>query len=359
MAEWNKNKVEPSAINNGQEFKLKDNLAIDELNAIVNNSFYASDKAKRAEELAESVVKGNGTNVTIDGKIQGEWSADFAESERQKSKNLCQFLSVNTFNVGVSATLDSEQQRLKLNGTCTIDADYYGGHRNLYPMVKNAKGKTFTISNRIVSGSYSGTILLYLGSQDEVIWSDRFSVQLNSSSTFTITTDHTYDTIMVFVREGTTIHNLEIEVQIEEGDIATDWQYSYGAIVHEKQLNEAVTKRSMLYQHDLAIIINNSSLTTLTEYFDLFNQDDTQVYFTRIGSLDTTNFKDVVGTPSGFGGYVGCFIKKEVNGILSNGCYDCYKLLAIDDYGNKTAISYIYKDLRGDVKFTGWTVIGG
>lgn len=85
MAEWNKGKVLPSAINGGQEFTTNDNLAINELNAIVNNSFYATNKSDRAEELAESAVKGNGSLVTINGQIQGEWSADFAESERQKS----------------------------------------------------------------------------------------------------------------------------------------------------------------------------------------------------------------------------------------------------------------------------------
>lgn len=89
MADWNKNKVLPSAINGGQEFTKKDNLAINELNAIVNNSFYASEKAQRAEDLAESAVKGNGSIVTINGQIQGEWSADFAEAERQKTLNLC------------------------------------------------------------------------------------------------------------------------------------------------------------------------------------------------------------------------------------------------------------------------------
>lgn len=86
MAEWNKGKVLPSAINGGQEFTKKDNLAVNELNAIVNNSFYASEKSERAERLAESAVEGNGTLVTIGGQIQGEWSADFAESERQKSE---------------------------------------------------------------------------------------------------------------------------------------------------------------------------------------------------------------------------------------------------------------------------------
>lgn len=43
MAQWNRQKVDPSQINGGQEYSLKDNLSIEALNAILNNSFYASD----------------------------------------------------------------------------------------------------------------------------------------------------------------------------------------------------------------------------------------------------------------------------------------------------------------------------
>lgn len=100
MAEWNKGKVLPSAINGGQEFTKKDNLAINELNAIVNNSFYASEKSERAESLAESAVQGNGTRVTIGSQIQGEWSADFSESEKNKSENIYEYLGDGAINVG-------------------------------------------------------------------------------------------------------------------------------------------------------------------------------------------------------------------------------------------------------------------
>jgi hypothetical protein len=86
MSKWSKNQVEPDAIHGGYEFSNGDNLAVDELNAIVNNSFFASEKAKRAEELAESASEGVGTPVTLNGEVLPTWSADFAESERQKSE---------------------------------------------------------------------------------------------------------------------------------------------------------------------------------------------------------------------------------------------------------------------------------
>lgn len=86
MSKWSKNQVEPDAIHGGYEFSNGDNLAVDELNAIVNNSFFASEKAKRAEELAESASEGVGTPVTLNGEVLPTWSADFAESERIKSE---------------------------------------------------------------------------------------------------------------------------------------------------------------------------------------------------------------------------------------------------------------------------------
>ena len=156
MAEWNKGKVLPSAINGGKEFTESDNLALDELNAIVNNSFYASelvensiqevnnaaaqgkaelglvveqgkselgdvvgdaselvedaknhintvvDTANRAEETAklaeekiDSFIKTNGgTLVYVEGELKTLWRADFVENERKKSKNL---FDVNAF----------------------------------------------------------------------------------------------------------------------------------------------------------------------------------------------------------------------------------------------------------------------
>lgn len=242
---------------------------------------------------------------------KGDAEIQFAESERQKSTNLCQLLSVNTSNAGVSAITDGEQQRLKLNGVCVVDADYYGGHRNLYPLIKNAKGKTFTISNRIVSGSYTGgNILLFIGSHDESIWYDRFSVALNSSSTFTITTDHTYDTLMVFVIAGTTIDNLEIEVQIEEGDIATDWQYSYGTIVHTKEI--AGLKGQVLWEN------LNPTTTFGTQDVTLSSSDYDYLEIYWFGS--TSNLRSCVSIfdkNSNNYGFIMSWASTNTNGVVS------------------------------------------
>ena len=54
MASWSKDRVEPNAINGGREFTRDDNLALNELNAIVNNSFYASETSDKAFEFVQT-----------------------------------------------------------------------------------------------------------------------------------------------------------------------------------------------------------------------------------------------------------------------------------------------------------------
>lgn len=51
MSAWNRNKVDPSQINNGKEFTEDDILTVDELNAMVNNSFYGADVIDNAMAL--------------------------------------------------------------------------------------------------------------------------------------------------------------------------------------------------------------------------------------------------------------------------------------------------------------------
>lgn len=61
MAEWNKNKVNPREVNGGKEFTTNDNLAVDELNAMVNNSFYAVDFVEAMADSPDiSEIDGDG-----------------------------------------------------------------------------------------------------------------------------------------------------------------------------------------------------------------------------------------------------------------------------------------------------------
>ena len=62
MANWNKKKVDPSLINGGKEFTSDDDLAVNELNAMVNNSFYGVDFVEAMADAPDiSEIAGDGT----------------------------------------------------------------------------------------------------------------------------------------------------------------------------------------------------------------------------------------------------------------------------------------------------------
>ena len=171
----------------------------------------------------------------------GDAPVVFAESERQKSKNLCCLKNESATVAGVTMIYDSINQTIELNGTSTGDINIMPNIRNILPIISNSLGKTYSFTILIESGNFSNNFGVYLGSLDSDIWSDRFTIWVNkgitvSSLTFTVSTNHTYDTLFVYLLKGTVVNNLKLKVQIEEGSVATDYQPYNGAIVHEKEI---------------------------------------------------------------------------------------------------------------------------
>lgn len=74
MAEWSKNRADSSSINSGREFTTDDDLAVNELNAMVNNSFYAVDFAEAMADAPDiSEIDGTGTpsvSIVDNGKFK-------------------------------------------------------------------------------------------------------------------------------------------------------------------------------------------------------------------------------------------------------------------------------------------------
>ena len=55
MAQWSGNKVNPSEINNGNEYEHKDRPTRQQLNAMFNNSLYSSQIAENVSEQLSSL----------------------------------------------------------------------------------------------------------------------------------------------------------------------------------------------------------------------------------------------------------------------------------------------------------------
>lgn len=287
---------------------------------------------KVAEEAKDAVVQGEGTKVTLNGVLQPTWSADFAESERQKSKNL-----FNAKDVSVGDKL-------------------YG-----YVPIKNVKD-VYTLSLQNGKTNYLEGIAFGICKDP----TDQNTVQLGYTwlietgipriTTINATiTDRPYVFFYPNNKQAldTIINNFDI--QIEEGSIATEYQAYNGAIVHEKQLNEAVEKRELFYDAYNTIHIGDSTLTTLSEYVDLFRKDLNKIYTCAIGNVSTSNFKTLVGNPFGYN-YTACYIKAITNNL--DGLM-LFELLALDYFTPSIAKGYIYVDGNNTVTFKGWNVIGG
>ena len=103
MAKWTKNKVTPEQINNGNEYTTNDNLSVEAINGIVNNSFKAQEDAERALELAEGANKANGTVVEINGEPQGTWDATIAQQISEESSNI-----LNPKNCGTNYNVEQD-----------------------------------------------------------------------------------------------------------------------------------------------------------------------------------------------------------------------------------------------------------
>ena len=507
MAEWSKNKVEPSAINGGKEFVKGDNLAVNELNAIANNSFFASERAESAEQKVNSFVEEKGkTAVTIEGEVQSKWSADFiekekskslnlwtygdiqgangkttiildkplpagmyyikyyyehdsthmyatirmglydedgvvlqsvldmygssgyldvgavlfvrpikkiefgvtspsnsdivyegnykfsdimisteplkvyekprgaithnedapvvfAESERQKSKNLFGILtSKNESQYDVSYNYNSETQELTINGTVRSGNSTW---LSLFPNEEWLTSGTYTFQIKHNSGStvnsgFNGIFLKFNDGDSDV---GTYSMGISDTHKTITFTKPVYLRVISFQGDsGSKYDNYKIQFQLETGDTPTDWQPYNGAIVHEKQLKEAVEKRGLLYQNNnTAIQIQSSSLTTLSDYFNLFNLDKTKVYNCYKAFNQTTNFTDLLNLPSTIANEaLFVLISLDVNGEAGeNNYYSVYKITIFNSSHSNCHIGYMGKGYDNVVRVIGWTKIGG
>lgn len=275
----------------------------------------------------------------------------FAESERLKSKNLFNYKDLTNFLYGITSNGD---------GSFSINTQFYYPQANINLSLK--KGVSYTYSLNV--NSYSDTGNSYISAEIVLISpEDIQTVTIGTSNigrvSKTFVPNYDVESIEVrFIRKNnntSTLTAIVSNIQLEEGTVATDYQSYNGAIVHEKD----VAIKENLFDIDSSISLESSTLTTLEEYFDLFNLNKSATYYGQIGNLDTTKIKDVLGNPIGFGNYTRCVIKLEIQGGKPFERRTAYKAIALDSSSQKVAIGYIWKSYNDVVYFTGWDVIGG
>lgn len=337
----------------------------------------AENALEKAQEAVDSVVESEGTKIKINGEFVGVWNADFVESEKLKSEQKGDIVHRNE-----EPIVFAESERQKSKNLFNVFGNYNNGHISGTANYSVDDTGKITVNNDYAASHIKGwsikvkpNVVYSLQCEVETTGSELalYVMHMTSTTTYSILLDEDLygglykgtfvvppDVNSIILGFGTRggISAIVKNVQIEEGAVATDYQPYNGAIVHEKQLNEAVEKRDLLYRQRGSVNIVSSSLDTLKKYYDLFENSPETIYYCDIGSLVDSNFRTLVGTPTGFGGYAGCFIKKVVDGF-SNGHFGCYELHCVYSFSNKIAKSYIFMNANNDIKFSGWTVIGG
>ena len=217
--------------------------------------------ANEALEKANNAFEANGTLVKINGENQLTWSADFAESERQKSKNLCGLIDFEQTVNGVTIKLVSSSQTIILNGTATSTFDAMATVRNMLPYVSNMQGEDLKVTAYYLSGTKSDTAIAFISTVDnDNVFGDR-SVGIAlpdnnlTSINFSPSKNSTYNTLMLYTVNGTSFTNYMFRIQIEKGQV-TDWEYPYGAIGHKSEIEPV-----LIYDKDTKNTIGGTAYT--------------------------------------------------------------------------------------------------
>lgn len=176
-------------------------------------------------------------------------AVQFAEDERQKSKNLCGLIDFEQTINGVTIKLVSASQTVTLNGTATSTFDAMTTVRNMLPYVSNMQGEDLKVTAYYVSGTKSDSAIAFISTIDNnAVFDDRSAGILLpdnnlTSINFSPSKNSTYNTLMLYTPSGTSFTNYMFRIQIEKGQV-TDWEYPHGPISHNKELDDVAVSNS-------------------------------------------------------------------------------------------------------------------
>lgn len=227
MANWSKNKTLPANINSGNEYAVNDNVSLENLNAITNNSFYAVDKAEEAK--AESAVASQEAHSAFESKNQNPnllVNGDFRVNQRGLSNYVGGVYTVDCWRLLYGGTLD-----VLSNGNVKLTASD-GTWRSICQFIENFKvlfGKKVTLSATYNSAS---TVQICV---DVFRGNNRSSLEYKktegTSSNFVTTTvtaeipnDNTITKlgVQIFVKEQNGFAEIK-NVKLELGEVATNF----------------------------------------------------------------------------------------------------------------------------------------
>lgn len=267
--------------------------------------------ANEALEKANNAFEANGTLVKINGENQLTWSADFAESERQKSKNLLTIIPFSQTINGITITANNDI--ITINGTTTA----FTTINKIHNLIKVNIGK-YVLSLKHISGTISGnsgSLTLY----NKVIKNEL--AYPASSVVDNITEETSSDKLYIAISNGITFDNFKYQLQYEAGSSATDYQPYYGAIVHQGDIAPVVLydKASHNVFFGTAYPVGIPTQTEITSGVDFSPYKKLKVYYTHneqyFGCADIDLTKQTFSTEGGNGTW--CCLSDDGNAICA------------------------------------------
>ena len=208
----------------------------------------------------DTTPNANSENLITSGGVHDYPAIAFAESERQKSKNLCGLIDFEQTINGVTIRLVSASQTVTLNGTATSTFDAMTTVRNMLPYVSNMQGEDLKVTAYYLSGTKSDSAIAFISTVDnDDVFGDRSAGILLpdnnlTSINFLPSKNSTYNTLMLYTPSGTSFTNYMFRIQIEKGQV-TDWEYPHGPISHNKELDDVAVSNNAF---DLSVANANS-----------------------------------------------------------------------------------------------------
>lgn len=230
----------------------------------------------------------------LEGKIKELTLNKESTQETTTGKNYANFGNDTITKTGV--TLISSGSELTLNGTATAETIFNFDLLRNY-INDNLNNKNINISC-IKDGTVNGRIILWLSKEGTWFWKN---MDLSDNNNISISSLPTIETVRIVVNNNTTLTNLKLKIQIEEGSTATSYEeYTGGQASPNPEFPQEVkTVKGYrnLFDKTLTSIVNNRLKTEIlsTGIRVICNVRDTDLQANNAVRYVTIDVTDYIG----------------------------------------------------------------
>ena len=252
----------------------------------------------------------NSQNLVTSGGVHDYPAITFAESERQKSKNLFDYTKA----YGFSACSSNNDGSFNVN----IDNFYYSQFQykcnvevgKSYKFSAYIDNFTSSSSNQV---NFSARLIYTDGTGGE----NATPAIVGQRVSFTLTPQKEVDYILfrpLRTSEPATISGVVSDIQIEEGTVATDYQPYNGAIVHEKEIAD-VEHIKTIYDMSSSDSNINKGFTSGIQFDDDASSTSNQI------NVDTTQYSHFIVTCKSKMNFYSGICNKQYTTVVGSNLY--------------------------------------